>query len=48
MPIKAQLAGDIVDKRIDLLLVDSNGNVDIVEIKRPFEKADYNEQCIQE
>lgn len=32
-------ADDIRDKFLDILLVDSNGNVDIIEIKKPFENA---------
>ncbi|GAB3013799.1 hypothetical protein GCM10027051_16280 [Niabella terrae] len=37
--IKAGIAGDVRERFLDLLLVDCNGNVDIIEIKRPFEKA---------
>lgn len=36
VPIKAD---DVKEKFLDLLLVDSNGNVDIIEIKKPFENA---------
>lgn len=32
-------ADDIRDKFLDILLVDSNGNIDILEIKKPFENA---------
>lgn len=39
VPIKASIAGNIKEREIDLLLVDSNGNVDVIEIKKPFEKA---------
>lgn len=36
VPVKAD---DIKDKFLDYLLVDSNGNVDIVEIKKPFNNS---------
>ncbi|PWN67640.1 Shedu immune nuclease family protein [Chryseobacterium oncorhynchi] len=39
VPIKARLADGIKDKQLDILLVDSNGYVDIIEIKKPFENA---------
>lgn len=39
VPIRASIAGDIKEREIDLLLVDANGNVDVIEIKKPFEKA---------
>lgn len=32
-------ADDIKEKYLDFLLVDSNGNVDIIEIKKPFENS---------
>lgn len=39
VPIQARLADRIKDKQLDMLLVDSNGYVDIIEIKKPFENA---------
>ena len=39
VPIQARLADGIKDKQLDILLVDSNGYVDIIEIKKPFENA---------
>jgi hypothetical protein len=39
VPIHSKLAGDIKEKFLDFLLVDSNGNTDIIEIKKPFENA---------
>ncbi|MCH5684218.1 DUF4263 domain-containing protein [Niabella sp. W65] len=39
VPVRATIAGDVRERFLDFLLVDNNGNVDIVEIKRPFEKA---------
>lgn len=39
VPIKARLADGLKDKQLDILLVDSNGYVDIIEIKKPFENA---------
>ncbi|MFT3945588.1 MAG: DUF4263 domain-containing protein [Agriterribacter sp.] len=39
VPIQAKLADGIRDKQLDLLLVDSNGYVDVIEIKKPFENA---------
>lgn len=36
VPVRAY---DIKEKFLDLLLVDSNGNTDIIEIKKPFENA---------
>lgn len=37
--IKKYFAGAIGRKFLDFLLIDSNGNVDILEIKKPFENA---------
>lgn len=39
VPIYAKITNDIKLKKIDFLLVDSNGNIDIVEIKKPFENS---------
>lgn len=39
VPIQAKLADGIRDKQLDFLLVDSNGYVDVIEIKKPFENA---------
>lgn len=39
VPIQARLADGIKDKQLDLLLVDSNGYIDVIEIKKPFENA---------
>lgn len=39
VPIQAKLSDGIKDKQLDFLLVDSNGYVDIIEIKKPFENA---------
>ncbi len=39
VPVVARLASGIKEKAIDFLLIDSNGNVDIIEIKKPFENA---------
>jgi hypothetical protein len=39
VPVYAKLAGDIKEKFLDFLLVDSNGNTDIIEIKKPFDNA---------
>lgn len=39
VPIQAKLADGIKDKQLDLLLVDSNGYIDVIEIKKPFENA---------
>lgn len=36
VPVKAD---DIKQKHLDFLLVDANGNTDIIEIKKPFENA---------
>jgi hypothetical protein len=39
VPILAKLSDGIREKQLDFLLVDSNGYVDIIEIKKPFENA---------
>lgn len=39
VPVIARLASGIKEKAIDFLLIDGNGNVDIIEIKKPFENA---------
>lgn len=39
VPVHAQINEDRKEKRLDFLLVDSNGNTDIIEIKKPFENA---------
>lgn len=39
VPVYAKLAGGIKEKFLDFLLVDNNGNTDIIEIKKPFENA---------
>lgn len=39
VPIQARIANGIRDKQLDLLLVDSNGYIDVIEIKKPFENA---------
>lgn len=39
VPVVARLASGIKEKSIDFLLIDGNGNVDIIEIKKPFENA---------
>ncbi|HRO46777.1 Shedu immune nuclease family protein [Agriterribacter sp.] len=39
VPIQAKLADGIKGKQLDFLLVDSNGYVDVIEIKKPFENA---------
>lgn len=39
VPVYSKLAGNIKEKFLDFLLVDSNGNTDIIEIKKPFESA---------
>lgn len=31
--------GKVTDRYIDLMLVDANGNIDIIEVKRPFDNA---------
>jgi hypothetical protein len=31
--------GKVTDRYIDLMLVDANGNIDIIEVKRPFANA---------
>ncbi|TAN00426.1 MAG: DUF4263 domain-containing protein [Chitinophagaceae bacterium] len=39
VPIQTKLANGIKEKQLDFLLVDSNGYVDVIEIKKPFENA---------
>jgi len=39
VPIQARLSNGIKDKQLDLMLIDSNGYVDIIEIKKPFENV---------
>jgi hypothetical protein len=39
VPINAKNAEGIKEKQLDFLLVDSNGNTDIIEIKKPFENV---------
>lgn len=39
VPVIARLASGIKEKAMDFLLVDGNGNIDIVEIKKPFENS---------
>ncbi|MDH6252503.1 hypothetical protein M2347_002230 [Chryseobacterium sp. H1D6B] len=39
VPIQAKLSDGIKDKQLDFLLVDSNGYIDVIEIKKPFENA---------
>jgi Domain of unknown function (DUF4263) len=39
VPVIARLASGIKEKAIDFLLIDGNGNIDIIEIKKPFENA---------
>jgi hypothetical protein len=39
VPVIAKVAENLSQKFLDFLLVDNNGNVDIVEIKKPFENA---------
>jgi hypothetical protein len=39
VPIYSKFADGIREKFLDFLLVDSNGNTDIIEIKKPFENA---------
>ncbi|MCY1662623.1 Shedu immune nuclease family protein [Chryseobacterium sp. SL1] len=39
VPIQARLSSGIKDKQLDLLLIDSNGYVDIIEIKKPFDNV---------
>lgn len=39
VPINSKNAEGIKEKQLDFLLVDSNGNTDIIEIKKPFENV---------
>jgi hypothetical protein len=39
VPIHTRIAGGIKERFLDFLLVDNNGNTDIIEIKKPFENA---------
>ncbi len=39
VPIYSKFTDGIKEKFLDFLLVDSNGNTDIIEIKKPFENA---------
>jgi hypothetical protein len=39
VPIYSKYTDGIKEKYLDFLLVDSNGNTDIIEIKKPFENA---------
>lgn len=39
VPIAPGVSSDLKGKQLDILLVDSNGNVDVVEIKKPFDNA---------
>ncbi len=39
VPVIAKLSAGIKEKAMDFLLVDGNGNVDIIEIKKPFENS---------
>lgn len=39
VPINTKNSEGIKEKQLDFLLVDSNGNADIIEIKKPFENA---------
>lgn len=39
VPIQAKLSNGIKDKQLDLLLIDSNGYVDVIEIKKPFDNV---------
>ena len=39
VPVYSKYTDGIKEKSLDFLLVDSNGNTDIIEIKKPFENA---------
>jgi Domain of unknown function (DUF4263) len=39
VPVYSKYTDSIKEKSLDFLLVDSNGNTDIIEIKKPFENA---------
>ncbi len=39
VPVYSKYTDGIKEKALDFLLVDSNGNTDIIEIKKPFENA---------
>jgi len=39
VPVYSKYSDGIKEKSLDFLLVDSNGNTDIIEIKKPFENA---------
>lgn len=39
VPVYSKYISNIKEKYLDFLLVDSNGNTDIIEIKKPFENA---------
>src|SRR6185312_12738443 len=39
VPVHSKPGEGIKEKYLDFLLVDSNGNTDIIEIKKPFENA---------
>lgn len=39
VPVYSKYTDGIKEKSLDFLLIDSNGNTDIIEIKKPFENA---------
>jgi hypothetical protein len=39
VPVRAQYAESIKERELDFLLLDCNGNCDVVEIKKPFENS---------
>jgi Shedu protein SduA, C-terminal len=47
-PIHARIAEGIKEKYLDFLLVDSNGNTDLIEIKKPFENAIMTKGCYRD